>query len=252
MGLPTKLRMMDTTTEIVTNGGITRRQAALVSAVALLIIFVAAMVAEFTAHQGLVKPGQVAETAQNILSNPGRFHLGTLGFLLVLIAEVVLSWALYLYFAKVNAHLSMLATALRLMYTAIFAVALLQWVTGFRLLMDSSTADVGSVLSLQQEAMQSLRAFDDGWAIALVIFGLHLLVLGYLAIKSGFVPRILGGLLMVAAVAYMGDNLAKLLLSNYADYKAVFTVVVAVPAIVGELGLAIWLLVKGGKAKGEA
>ena len=76
----------------------------------------------------------------------------------------------------------------------------------------------------------------------MVFFGLHLAVLGYLVYRSGFLPRILGILTMVSALGYLADSFTAFLVPQYADSLAM---VVVVTALIGELPLALWLLIKG-------
>jgi hypothetical protein len=80
-------------------------------------------------------------------------------------------------------------------------------------------------------------------------FGIHLVLLGYLVIKSGYVSRVLGFVLMVAGAAYVIDTMANALLANYDDFEAVFLIMVAVPSVIGELWLGLWLLLKAGKVR---
>jgi hypothetical protein len=83
----------------------------------------------------------------------------------------------------------------------------------------------------------SVHAFKDGWDAALVIFGLHLLVLGRLVLRSGYVPRTLGVLLMIASTGYVVDGLGRLLSRDYHANVTGFT-------FVGEVLLMAWLLWK--------
>ena len=70
------------------------------------------------------------------------------------------------------------------------------------------------------------------------VFGLHLLVLGALAFRSGYVPRYLGALLSVAGLGYLVDGLGKTLSPSYGLSVAAFT-------FIGEVVLMLWLLIKG-------
>ena len=90
-----------------------------------------------------------------------------------------------------------------------------------------------------------LVAHSYGYAIGLVFFGVHCLVLGYAVLKSGLVPRLLGVLLGIASVAYVTDSFARTLLSSYDDYERVFAPVVFAPAFIAELSFCLWLLVRG-------
>lgn len=93
--------------------------------------------------------------------------------------------------------------------------------------------------------MLFLNAFDYGFLIGLAFFGVHLFVLGYLIIKSGTMPRILGFLLIIASLGYLIDSFAHFLLPNYADYATIFLLIVAVPAVIAEFALTFWLLYRG-------
>jgi hypothetical protein len=82
--------------------------------------------------------------------------------------------------------------------------------------------------------------------VAFVPFGLTILLLGYLMIKSGKIARVLGVLLVIAALGYEIDSFGNILSPAYAANDTNFIVFVAVPAVVSEFLLTLWLLVKGG------
>ena len=77
-----------------------------------------------------------------------------------------------------------------------------------------------------------------------MFFGVHCLLLGALALRSGFAPRWLGWLLAAAGAAYLLDSFARTLVAGYAATQAVWTLVVFVPAFVAELSFTIWLLAR--------
>jgi len=226
---------------------ISQRKAAIVAGVAFLIMFIAAIIAEFFSRQGLVVPGDAATTASNILANEILFRTGIFSYLVILVLDVVLAWAFYVFLKPVNKDLSLLAAWFRLVYTAVFGIALYNLVTVLGLLSGADYLAVFETDYLHAQVMLSLNAFSDGWAIGYIFFSLHLFVLGYLVFRSGYIPRILGVLLIIASLSYLIDNSAKLVLPNYADYEAVILLVVFLPALVGEMALCLWLLFKGGK-----
>lgn len=76
--------------------------------------------------------------------------------------------------------------------------------------------------------------------------------IGYMILKSGIAPRILGVVIAVAGSAYVFDTAAHALVASYDDYASVFLVIVALPAVVAELGLTVWLLARGGKEQPAA
>ena len=66
-----------------------------------------------------------------------------------------------------------------------------------------------------------------------------------MVIQSSYIPKIIGVLLVVSSLGYIIDSFANFLLPNYSDYEALFLLIVAIPAIIGELSLTFWLLLKG-------
>ncbi|MNY41595.1 hypothetical protein D3C86_1764240 [compost metagenome] len=73
---------------------------------------------------------------------------------------------------------------------------------------------------------------------------MHCGILGYLVYRSGYFPRVLGGLLLLASVGYFSDSFGRILIPGYGEH---FGWVVGMPAIVGELSFTLWLLFKGVK-----
>jgi hypothetical protein len=67
--------------------------------------------------------------------------------------------------------------------------------------------------------------------------------------KSNYIPKVLGVVLLVAGLAYTLDSFAHFLLANYAHYKTFFLIMAAVLGILGELSLCFWLLIRGGKVQ---
>ncbi|MDH4472305.1 MAG: DUF4386 domain-containing protein [Fluviicola sp.] len=227
--------------------GTSQRKAAILAGLFSLILAAAAGVAEFYARQQLIVPDDAAETARRVIAGQASFRIGIFGFAVALICDLLISWALYVFLKPANKNLSLLIAWFRLIYTTIFALAVVELINGNRLLTDGHLSAVMEPDQLNALALHHFQGFDNSWTIGFLFFGLHLVLLGYLAVKSGFIPKIIGVLVFTAGVAYFGSNLAKLVMPNYEDYTAVLTAVVAIPSVIGELSLAIWLLAKGGK-----
>ena len=93
--------------------------------------------------------------------------------------------------------------------------------------------------------MLFLRSYDFGFNVGFVFFGLHILGLGYLIVRSDYIPIVLGVLLIIASVGYLIDSFACFLSSSYGNNEA-HQLVFAIPAIISELSLTVWLLIWGG------
>ncbi len=64
--------------------------------------------------------------------------------------------------------------------------------------------------------------------------------------RSNEGPTTLGVVLMIAGGAYVTDTVAHALLGNYDAFENLFLILVAVPSVIGELWLGLWLLLSGG------
>jgi MFS family permease len=219
---------------------ISQRKAAMIAGLGLLIMTILAIFANFFVFQKLIVPGDSVTTANNILASQGLFRIGICSFLIVAILDVVVAWALYVLLEPVNKSLALLTALFRVVYATIFATALNNLFGVLYLLTNADYSRVFETGQLHAQVMLSLNAFNDGWNIGLAIFGLHLVALGYLVFKSGYMPRFLGILLIVAGLGYLVDSFGKILLSNYNITIAMFT-------FIGELLFMFWLLIKGAK-----
>jgi hypothetical protein len=116
--------------------------------------------------------------------------------------------------------------------------ALLNLVTVLRLLDTSTSLDIFQPAQLQVQVMLSLTAFRSNWYFGLLFFAIHLGLLGYLAIRSKYVPSILGVLLIIAGLGYLLNTLKPFLFAGTNLKFAEFT-------YYGELIFMLWLLIKG-------
>lgn len=226
-----------------------RVSSARVAGLGLLLMAIIAFIANFFVLENLIIPGDAVTTANNIIANESSFRGGIIGFIIVIILDVLVAWALYIFLKPINKNLALLAAWFRLVFAAIFGVALYHLLYALQLLSGADYLKVFETDQLHAQVMLSIDAFKIGWLVGLVFFGLHLLVIGYLVFKSGFIPRILGILLIIAGFGYLIDSFAHFLLSNYDDYKEMFLMIVAIPGIIGEMSLMLWLLIKGVKVQ---
>ncbi len=220
---------------------LSQRQAAIVAGIGLLLMALIAPFAEFSVRQSLIVPGDAATTATNLMANEFLVRISICIYLIVAILDVVVAWALYVFLKPVHQSLSLLAAWFRVVYAAVLAIVLVNFVMALHLLSGADYLAVFETDQLYAQMMFLLNAFGDGWNMGLAIFGLHLLVLGYLVFKlSGAMPKILGILVMIAGLGYLIDGFGKLLLPNYHANVALFT-------FIGEVLLIFWLFFKGAR-----
>ena len=218
------------------------RKAALIAGFGLVAMTIFAVGAIYFVFPKLIVHSNATITANNIIADEMLFRIGIGSLVIVAVLDVVVAWALFVFLGPVNRNISCLSAWFRLVYATILGVALFNYANILQLLSGADYLRAFEADQLHADVMLSLNAFDDGWAIGLVFFGLHLALLGYLVIKSDYMPKILGIVLIVAGFAYLIDNFGNLFLSNYNLGIATFVGW-------GELLLMFWLLLKGRKVQ---
>jgi hypothetical protein len=216
--------------------GISARTAARIAGWGILAMALIAPFAEFYVRQRLVVPGDATATASNILANELLMRSGIAAFLVVIVLDVLVAWALYHVFRPVDPSVAGLMALFRLVYASIFAVAVVNLVSA----VDATRVAASDTGQPHAAMMRSLDAFDPAWSVGLAFFGVHLGLAGYLALRSGYLPRALGVVLVIAGLGYAFDTFAGLLLPDYEPTAALVT-------FVGEVALLLWLLIRNAK-----
>ncbi|WP_436933652.1 DUF4386 domain-containing protein [Halovenus marina] len=220
------------------------RRGSLTAGIALLVMTPLAVFANFAVLESLVTPGNAAQTATEILDTEGTFRLATASLFVVAVLDLIVAWALYTVFRPVNSSIALLMAWSRVVFAGVFMVAISHLVGALSIL---NTAD--SAFSTDQhyaQALLEIDAFYDIWDAALILVGVHLVILGYLvyrsgaipSYKSGYIPKVLGVLLAIAGAGYMIDSFGRVLVADYLFEVAVFT-------FLGEILLIFWLFIYG-------
>lgn len=214
------------------------RQAGIIAGIGILLLSALSGFGNFVAVEGLVAQGDAARTARDIMASEGMFRFGILSLFLVVALDVVVAWALFRVFSPVSTSISMLAAIFRLVYAGVFMVAISELVGALRLLGNEEYLAAFNADQLHAQALLRIEAFTDIWDAGLILFGLHLLVIAYLAYRSGYVPKLLGVLLGIAGFGYAFDSFGAVLFQGVSTEISVFT-------FIGEFLLALWLVIWG-------
>jgi hypothetical protein len=162
--------------------------------------------------------------------------------LISFIGDVVLAWSLYVLLARVNRPLSLLAGWFQLVYAGVALSGTLNLITVFRLLNTPHYLKAFGPGPLHVQAYLLLNTFRYDWSMSFVLFGIHLVLLGYLVFRSRYIPWIIGILLVIDGLGWMIDIVGLYLLPN---------VPLSLPTITffGELIFMLWLLIRGWKLR---
>lgn len=210
---------------------------AIIAGISLLLMAIAAGFSFGYAHSQLVQPDDANTTLQNLLHSKGLFQAEILGWWLILILDVTVAWALFHFFKSVSKPISALTAWLRVIYSIILGMAIWQLMNICNLLEETSEVTAQSV-------MDYFQSFESIWTLGLIVFGFHLIGLGYLALKSRL--RFWGILLIIAGLSYS----LVCILKQFQSLESLATnleMILSIPMTVGELGFAVWLLIRGRK-----
>lgn len=225
------------------------RRYALISGISLVLMAVVAGFSYGYVHSSLINMEDAQTTYQNLTGAKGLFTAGILGWIIIFLLDAIVAWALYLFFASTSKALAFTSSFLRIAYTAVLGIAIYNLPKALQLINGQlPSTDLEDAASL---VTQYLTAFNSIWSNGLIIFGLHLMVLGYLAFKAEFVPKIWGWLLMLAGVSYVFVSSMHALSPELAESMNTIEMVLSIPMTIGELGFAIWLIIKGGRTKSQ-
>lgn len=202
----------------------------------IVFIAVLAIIVELGIRTTLLIPGDATKTANNILANEGLFRASIYLYLILLVGDIIIAIGFYVVLKPVDKNIALLSAFFRLAYTTVRGVSQVLLMIGFLLLKGTNQESIA-------QAFFDADAYAFSISLAL-FFSSHLFIIGYLVVKSGYFPKLLGYLLYLASFAYLFDNSLKILLPKYDEYKAIILAIIFLPALLGELAFGIWLFVK--------
>jgi len=194
----------------------------------------------------LIVTGNATATAKHILAHEVLFRLGIVADLISTVIFIFLVMALYRLLSGVNKTHASLMVILALVSVAIGFMNVLNNIAALTLFRGSDFLAVFEKPQLDALAMLFLHLHGQGNVINGIFWGLWLFPFGVLVMRSGFLPRILGVLLIVNCFAYLAISLTSLLQPGYSN---VVSRVALLPMAAGELSIIAWLLIKGAQVQ---
>jgi hypothetical protein len=173
------------------------------------------------------------------MASEGLWRAGIAGDLLMHVLDLPVIVVLYLLLRPVHRGVALFATLINLVQTAVLAANKLNLLLPLFLLGDGAYLKAFSPGQLQALAYLAIKTHGYGFGIGLIFFGVACVARGWLAAKSGYVPKPLGMLLALAGASYLVNSFALLLAPAVADMLFPF---IMLPPLVGETAFALWLV----------
>lgn len=191
----------------------------------------------------LIVWSDAAKTVQQITASESLFRMSLLSSAICYLAFLLLPFILYKLLSSVNQIAARLMIILSVVSVPISMLNLQNKYAVLTLLNGKNYLNIFSEQQLQAQIMRLLENYDNGILILQIFWGLWLFPFGYLVYKSGFLPRVLGVLLMLGCCGYLVSFTGNTLMQNYGEtFISRFD---TMPAAFGEIGTCLWLLLRG-------
>ena len=219
--------------------GASAQRYARIAGVLILVSLVAGGFGEYYVPSKLIASDSATVTAHNIMSSQTLFRLGFAGYLVEAVCDLALTLVFYVLLRPVDNDIALLAVLFRILATATFAFSEFFYFAAYLILGGASYLRTFSSDELNSLALLSLKLYGHVGELFLVFYGVGSAVLGYLIVRSGYLPKGLGVLLSLGGLGFIIMNFTLLLAPAYASNFLLL------PTTIGMLLLAVWLLVRG-------
>lgn len=203
------------------------KAASLIAGVGLLLMAVVAGLAYGYFHGKIVVLNDAQATEQALSQNRGLFITEIVLWWLIFLLDIIVAVALFLFYKKSGAALSAATMISRLLYTAVLGISIIV-LTG--------------ALEAREKTLERIVLFEAIWSIGLIIFGLHLFLLGILAAKMRLTPLPISWLVAFGGACYIILHSIKAINSAWLGAHPTIEQFLSIPMALSELSLAIWLI----------
>jgi len=184
-----------------------------------------------------------SQTFENITNSELLFRWGIVSGIITFLAFLLLPLILHKLLHKVDEVHAKLMVIFVLVSVPISFVNILNKFSVLTLINKTEYLQKMGESELQTQVMLHLHNYNNGIEISQIFWGLWLFPFGYLVYKSGFLPKLLGVLLMVGCFGYLITFFGGFLFPDF--LKTTLSDIVGIPASVGEIGICLWLLIMG-------
>ena len=206
-----------------------------------LIVIIVSVVAVL-ANPTISLRGSPAETAASMLSVEGSYRLGFALLLFGGVCYLGVTALLYQVLKPVSGSVALFGALASAAGVTVGAASGVHELGALALLHDAANATSAAASQMQAIAQASFREDAPEFRIGMVYFGCHVASIGYLILRSNFIPRIIGAILVAGGSSYFIASFTTFLAP---DLGARLTPFVIPIALLGEGSITLWLLIKG-------
>ncbi|MBR9918596.1 DUF4386 domain-containing protein [bacterium] len=212
-----------------------QRLYALITGISLLVMAVVAGIS--MSYLSPILTLSFEEFGNKLTSIHSALFSSIIGWGIILLTDLIVSFSLFKYYQAKHPSKSKWMGAMRLIYSLILAFAISKLIGAYQT----------SLLGNSVQAYYLIHSFNYIWQSGLIIFGIHLILLAPL-VKSGTkILKVLYFFILIAGLGYVFSNTLNLFIPNYEEYRMYVELPFIIPMVLGEVGLAIWMLIRGGR-----
>lgn len=208
-----------------------------IAAILYLVVISAGIIAQMVIGGQIIVDGDAATTASNILAHQDLFQLGFTLYMIEMMCQIALAVLFYILLKPVNRNVALLAMVFFLVGCTIKTVSRLFYIAPLLVLGSSSYLTIFSTEQLQALALLLLNVNGQAAGMALAFFGVSTFLNGYLIFRSGFLPRILGVISMLAGLGWL-----TFISPSLGNQLFMYVLLLG---LVGSVSIILWLLIKG-------
>lgn len=209
------------------------------AAALLLLSILAGGFGEFYVPNKIIVWSDVTATVNNFIVYDSLFRLGFASYLVEAVCDVSLSLIFYVLLRPVRKNLALLAAFFGLVSTATFAVAEIFYFAASYIAGDADYLKTFSPDQVNALALLSLKVSGYCAGLFIVFYGVASILRGYLIVRSGYLPKFLGALLVLGGLGFVTKSFTLVLAPAYASSFLLL------PMIIAMLALMLWLFARG-------
>lgn len=183
--------------------------------------------------------GDAATTASQLRLNEGLFRLGFAAYLVEAFSDLVLAWLFYVLLRPVHRDLALLSAFFGIVSMSLFAVTKMFYFSAPMFLKESAYLAAFPPDQLETLTKIFLSLYGGLSGLFMLFYGTAWIIRGYLTFRSGYLPRFLGALMVLAGAGFVAKNITKVLAPAYSSDMLL------APMFLNVVVLAGWMLVRG-------
>jgi hypothetical protein len=220
-------------------GGVSMARYAKLAGVLFLLSMIGGGLGEAYVPGKLIVSSDAAMTAANLKSSDFLFRFGFAAYLIEAICDIALAWVFYVLLRPVHRELALLAAFFGLVSTAVFGFAELFYLASSQVLRDAAYLKSFSLDQRNTLALLSLKTYSLGAGAFMALYGIATLLRGYLMFRSGYLPKFLGVLFVLAGIGFIARNFLLVLAPQYGSPFFLL------PMFLAGISATVWFLAKG-------